>query len=236
MIGITNAIKDKIKQAVLKYNDLICWLDGTDFLNHASNGNIISITNQSNNITLGNETIKDSINNPYYLYPNTNGNGLEITPYSEINPNNWTMTIWGKKLAQSNYELLCGFGISGGPAVGEIRIRNTNTNAFCTYIRTSGTSYQECSVTIGDTLSTWHHYALSFTPGTYKTYFDGVLSRTDLFAGNVQSVISRWSVLGKTIWNNNGNTTAATDFRFYNTTLSDEEIMTIYNAGPQQHK
>lgn len=234
MIGTTNITKIKPAQPhILKYDNLILWLDGTDLLNHGPTGDMMTINNTNNFNTI--IISADQYNNQNvacYHKDSTVQDSMNIWPTAAFSPFSYTISVWGNRLSNDNYMNLTCLGQSNSAWV-EIRLRETTNNSITFYVRTNG-SYTNRPQAVGATLNTWHHYAISYSSGNYKMYFDGILKETYAMTPTLID-ISTWRLLGGTNWNNAGGKAEAADYRVYNIPLSDEEITSIFNAGPQTH-
>ncbi len=233
MIGTTNAIQTKILQAVLQYNNLQIWLDDTDFLNHGIN-NSYTITNGNNFNKLVMQTIKNNEVSTYYKSAAANrDNGIKITPTALQNYITVTMCAWAMKATEANHQNIYTCGNNSTPFL-ETRLRlgaNNKTN----YYFPNGTSYSSVECSTGITINEWVFVATVTNGTSHKYFYNGILVNEGT-CGHTRNSMVNWNVLGGTCWNDGGGASYVTDYRYYDIALSDEEIMSIYEAGPQQHR
>lgn len=233
MIGITNAIQNRIRQAVMHYDNLQVWLDGTDFFNHGVNQDY-TITNGNNFNELVMQTIKNNEVSTYYKKAAANrDNGIKITPTALMNYTIMTMCAWGMRAANNNYMNFFTCGKTSSPII-EIRLRYTTDNQI-SWIHGSGTGQTFEYFNVGMSINEWAFLASIINGSSQKLFYNGVLIQ-ETTATNEKTSIDCWNILGGTCWNDGGGISYCTDYRYYDIALSDEEIMAIYEAGPQQHR
>lgn len=233
MIGTTNAIQNRIRQAVMHYNNLQVWLDGTDFFNHGVNQDY-TITNGNNFNELVMQTIKNNEVSTYYKKGSANrDNGIKITPTVLMNYTIMTMCVWGMRAANDNYMNLLTCGNNSSPII-EVRLRQT-TNDQIDWIHASGTGDTDELLNVGMGINEWAFLAAIINGSSQKFFYNGTLIK-EVTATNGKTSMVNWNILGGTCWNDGGGISYCTDYRYYNIALLDEEIMAIYEAGPQQHR
>lgn len=216
---------------IIKYNNLLLWADGTDFINHGPNSNTIVMANQNNfnqlsTLTYNSKTI------PAYYKNTTSANGITcITNSSTFDFSDCTFSGWGYRTSTNNYTNLMTIGNSQLPII-EFRIHNTD-NYAATLV--AGTSAGRLDNFFSTGSNTFIHIAVTVKNDSWSTYFNGNLAATQSKTNDF-STYSRFNILGTTCWDSDtGGAAYATDCRVYNTCLSAEEILDMYNRGPQKH-
>ncbi len=246
MIGITNSATGNIfSHLPLKFNNLIAWLDGSDFVNHSPLGNSITVTNTNNYNTIYSDNGGLPIfhkKQPIYVKAAASSNGIELRPFDVLPQECYIQMIWGEKLGNNNYMNLCTFGIASR-AICELRIRHTsnNTALICLGTNSGSTNFEFQPFTGQEIpLNTFHHIAVVVDVaenGRAYVYFDGRLIRSIIRSYAVGTITpNRWNLLGTTCWTSDtGGYSRCTDYRLYNCCLSSKEIREIYEEGPQTH-
>ena len=217
----------------MHYNNLQVWLDGTDFFNHGVNQDY-TITNGNNFNELVMQTIKNNEVSTYYKKAAANrDNGIKITPTALMNYTVMTMCAWGMRAANNDYMNLLTCGNNSSPII-EIRFRQMSNNQIL-WTHASGTGNSENPLNVGMAINEWAFLAYIMNGSSQKFFYNGTLIKENTASNGKNSMVN-WNLLGGTAWNDGGGISYCTDYRYYDIALSDEEIMAIYEAGPQQHK
>ena len=145
-------------------------------------------------------------------------------PYNSICPDNiYTFSLWFKKdsLGTKNYETLF-----GGPSGYEMDTRSGSSQTLSLYM--ASTRGGAIAGTSGLSFGEWHHVVASRDGTNEKYYVDGVLKGT-ITAKNMPTgnyYIGAWS--STTAQNYYG---YISDFRIYNTVLSDADVLRLYQTS-----
>lgn len=239
MVGTTNSISDAWKQShIYKYSHLKMWLDGTEAKNNAPTKTDIILGSMKP--TAGHCNNQDYNGNPiptYYQGDPGIWNGFFIAhtnPNDRLTWDNCTMTVWEYRLADTSTNPLFFINSTEGtntPAIFNILFRNSTSNK----------GFIRCTSAIGIdfpwTTNTWKFIACTLSPTTVTAYIDGNVFTS---AARTKTYQPGWGgayMLSGT-WKRDaaGGTGKVTDLRIYDYTMTDDEILQIYNTGPQWHK
>ena len=201
MLGWTNNTNEKYRQNVIKYDNLVVWLDGTDFLNHGIS-NAYTILNGTSFNSLVTQTINNKSFSTYYKKSATSrSNGIIITPFQLPNLTNITMSCWGKKVNENNHNNLFTCGNTSEPFM-EMRFKLTTNGEICAFV-SNGTGHAQIQLNSGIAINTWNHFAISCNYSNWTIYYNGVPIRTVTYT-NAKTSISIWNILGGTCWDDGG--------------------------------
>lgn len=237
MLGITNAIQTKIKQIIHRYNDLIYWLDGTDYMDHSK---LNCPTVKGTQITLTVSNIGEYQNVPCYGTTAAASNQGLYTNNTSCEIGTMTMMLWCSVTNSANW---CGISTINqnmptlAPNAVDFRRRPDGWRP-CLGVRHANSGVGDTY--LGDVAycgqNQWHHWCLSVSAVTHKLYWDGILVYTSNWTNGAPSGIVHNAGIFRCGDSTNGITGLISDARWYNAVLSDEDISVIFSAGPQQHR
>jgi hypothetical protein len=216
-------------QRLIPTNGLILWLDGRN-----TNTQVITPTIATDNSSFDyNGMLMNGMGLAYrdggisFSFDGVN-NYIDLgLPYSIISANNnLTISVWFKRNSSAVGSL-----IKYGSAGWEIYL--TPTGVGCILFTTTN-AY---STTIVLNLSDWHNVTMTYNGTTFIVYIDGVAQYTSSsFPGPIFNQSYYGVNIGKDGYSNssyfNGKISIV---RGYNTTLTANEVLTIYNADKTRH-
>lgn len=177
-------------------------------------------------------------NNAYYF---NNGATVQV-PYSgDFNAQSFTILLWAKRDGTNANNYMFSFNRWNGY---KFQLQSGNL-PFLTVQTTTGYHDVDDGGVAVDGPNVWVHLAVAFTPGTEKFYINGKLIRTAVVTGTPVAVPSTIDLaigneLPKAAYNLTDNTNpnyfwgadyfmgALDDIRFYNTALTDAQVLSIY--------
>ena len=177
-------------------------------------------------------------NTAYYF---NNGATIQV-PYSpDLNPQSFTILLWVKRDGTNANNYMFSFNRWDGY---KFQLQGGNL-PFLTVQTSTGYHDVDDGGTAVDGPNKWVHVAVTFTPGTEKFYINGKLIRTADVTGTPVPVPSNIDLaigneLPKTVYNLTDTNDphyfwgpdffigALDDIRFYNTALSDAQVLSIY--------
>ena len=239
MLGITNSISDNWRYShIYKYSHLKMWFDGTEIKNNAPTKTDIIIGSMKPTAgRLNNEKYNGSPVPAYYQGDPGIWNGFFVAhtnPETYIEWNYCTLTIWGYRMADTNtnplFFIVSTEGTSTPPIFNILFKDSTANNGFV-----------RCTNSIGQNFAwsnnTWKFIACTLSPTTVSVYINGNLLTS---AARTKTYEPGWSnayMLSGT-WKRDaaGGIGKVTDLRIYDYTMTANEILQIYNTGPQWHK
>lgn len=243
------AFQSQLLQDVSAANLMAFWKfngNANDSSGHGNNGTLktgwigTSATSYSDGGTLPVLTA-DRFSRAGMAYYFNNGAYIEV-PYSpDLNPQNFTISLWLRRDGSSNGNYMVSLNRWNGY---KFQLQGSNL-PFLTVSTDKGTfDVDDGGVSI-DSANVWRYVAVSYTSGTMKFYVQGNLVKTAAINGAPVKVSSTVNLsIGNELPKNLYNFTDATspnyfwgasyfmgaldDIRFYNTTLTDAEIKSIY--------
>jgi len=171
-----------------------------------------------------------------------------VVPYSgALNPQSFTICLWVKRDGTNANNYMVSFNRWNGF---KFQLQSGNLPFLTVQTNTGYHDVDDGGIPV-DQPGVWRHVAVSFTPGTEKFYVQGQLVRTVAVTGNpipVPSSIdfSIGNELPKNAYNlSNSNDPnyfwgadyfigALDDIRFYNTALTDAQVLSIYTDESSQ--
>lgn len=137
--------------------------------------------------------------------------------------NSCTIAFWAKPIG--NHSLFCLSGDSSGGGYNDKYLQHFDGNIFLGY--QSGKN-----ISFNPTLNEWHNYAITYDNLNLKLYKDGVLQATSSFSNtimdNIKYIFINYCYAGGV---DRKSATKMSDFRFYSTTLSAEDVKELYNTS-----
>jgi hypothetical protein len=177
-------------------------------------------------------------NMAYYF---NNGATVKVPYNSTLNPQTFTILLWLKRDGTNANNYMFSLDRWNGY---KFQLQSGNL-PFLTVNTSTGDHDQDDGGTAIDSAGVWRHVAVSFTPGTEKFYIQGKLVATETVTGTPLTVSSTINLaIGNELPKENYNLTNSADpnyfyggdyfmgaldeVRFYNTVLTDAEILSIY--------
>lgn len=178
------------------------------------------------------------LNNSALQFSGSESVGIPNTSWTSGTRTSRTMSIWFRADSTNGTNMLYK---QGGSSHG-MNIIIDNGILYGTLYSTGWNESVSVPVSTGD----WHHFTVAYSgpEGTIRGYLDGALIGTNTSAGASVSSHSGSVELGNirshaiiyngttVSGNNNGFAGAIDDFRLYNTTLDEQSIRFMYEAGP----
>jgi hypothetical protein len=177
-------------------------------------------------------------NNAYYF---NNGATVDVPYSADFNPQNFTILLWVKRDGTNANNYMFSFDRWNGY---KFQLQSGNLPFLTVQTSTGNHDVDDGGVAV-DGPNVWVHVAVTFTPGTEKFYINGKLIRTADVTGTPVPVPSTIDLtigneLPKAAYNLTDNTDpnyfwgadffmgALDDIRFYNTALTDAEVLSIF--------
>lgn len=146
--------------------------------------------------------------------------------------NNLTLLVWVKIISDETGCIVCKSNQYGDATDSIYWHYDQNKDKFNFHYRDSD-SWEGHDSTSTVSLNTWYHVAVTYASGTLTYYLNGIEDGSDSSGSGAINPTSNSVTLG---WVNNGQPTTVSDLRgiidevmVFNRTLSDEEILAIYN-------
>jgi len=177
-------------------------------------------------------------NNAYYF---NNGANIQVPHSADLNPQSFTILIWVKRDGTNANNYMFSYNRWNGY---KFQLQGGNLPFLTVQTSTGYHDVDDGGVAV-DGPNVWVHVAVTFTPGTEKFYINGKLIRTAAVTGTPMSVpanidLAIGNELPKSVYNltdtNDPNyfwgadyfMGALDDIRFYNTALTDAQVLSIY--------
>jgi hypothetical protein len=189
------------------------------------------------------QLVPDRFGRPNMAYYFNNGATVEVPYSADLNPQNFTICLWLKRDGTNAANYMVSLDRWNGY---KFQLQGSNL-PFLT-VNTSTGDHDQDDGGIGiDSANVWRHVAVSFTPGTEKFYIQGKLVATETVTGVPVTVSSAINLtIGNELPKNDYNMVnqndpnyfwgasffmgALDDIRFYNTALTDAEVLSIYTS------
>jgi hypothetical protein len=185
--------------------------------------------------------VADRFGRPNMAYYFNNGATVKVPYNSTLNPQTFTILLWLKRDGTNANNYMFSLDRWNGY---KFQLQSGNL-PFLTVNTSTGDHDQDDGGTAIDSAGVWRHVAVSFTPGTEKFYIQGKLVATETVTGTPLTVSSTINLaIGNELPKENYNLTNSSDpnyfyggdyfmgaldeVRFYNTVLTDAEILSIY--------
>jgi hypothetical protein len=185
--------------------------------------------------------VADRFGQPGMAYYFNNGATIEVPYNTAFNAQNFTILLWLKRDGTNANNYMFSLDRWNGY---KFQLQSSNL-PFLTVNTSTGDHDQDDGGTPIDSAGVWRHVAVSFTPGTEKFYIQGKLISTETVTGTPLQVSSSINIsIGNELPKGNYNLTNSNDpnyfyggdyfmgaldeVRFYNTALTDAEILSIY--------
>lgn len=185
--------------------------------------------------------VADRFGRPNMAYYFNNGATVKVPYNSTLNPQTFTILLWLKRDGTNANNYMFSLDRWNGY---KFQLQSGNL-PFLTVNTSTGDHDQDDGGTAIDSAGVWRHVAVSFTPGTEKFYIQGKLVATETVTGIPLTVSSTINLaIGNELPKENYNLTNSADpnyfyggdyfmgaldeVRFYNTVLTDAEILSIY--------
>lgn len=192
-------------------------------MNHAPTDSDVTLTNVNAYNQLSSQE-RNGIVVPAYFKPGASSNAIKISVNFTINFKDFTMCAWAYKTINANHSNIFTIG-NASARFSEFRFQEGTAN--------QGTIQ---AIAFPFEPNTWKFMVATMKDNLFCRYIDGVLIDTQTFTNN-NSTYSIFQILGTTCWSSDtGNSGYATDCRIYNHALTSEDILEMYNRGPQWHK
>ncbi len=177
-------------------------------------------------------------NKAYYF---NNGATVDVPYSADFNPQNFTILLWVKRDGTNANNYMFSFDRWNGY---KFQLQSGNLPFLTVQTSTGYHDVDDGGVAV-DGPNVWVHVAVTFTPGTEKFYINGKLIRTADVTGTPVPVPSTIDLtigneLPRAAYNLTDNTNpnyfwgadffmgALDDIRFYNTALTDAEVLSIF--------
>ena len=227
MIGTTNAIEQKTKKNIYLYDHLLVWFDGTDFVNHAPTSSNVTATNVNGYNQLSSQNRND-INIPMYYKAAASSYGINLSANFSFNFKDITMCAWGYRVVDTNYSNIFTIG-NGSASFIELRFKEGTANNGAIKVLTTTSNLWPWQN------NTWCFLTATLKDNQGKAYANGTNIAT-INGTNNFSTYANFRILGATCWGDTGGAAYVTDCRIYDYALTDEDILEMYNRGPQWHE
>jgi Concanavalin A-like lectin/glucanases superfamily len=185
--------------------------------------------------------VPDRFGRPGMAYYFNNGATIVVPYSSALNPQNFTICLWLRRDGTNSNNYMVSLDRWLGY---KFQLQGGNL-PFLTVNTSTGDHDQDDGGTPIDLPNVWRHVAVTFTPGTEKFYIQGKLVQTATVTGTPLPVSSSINLsIGNELPKANYNMVnssdpnyfyggdffmgALDDIRFYNTALTDAEILSIY--------
>jgi hypothetical protein len=185
--------------------------------------------------------VPDRFGRPNMAYYFNNGATVKIPYNSALNAQTFTILLWLKRDGTNANNYMVSFDRWLGY---KFQLQGGNL-PFLTVNTSTGDHDQDDGGIAIDSAGVWRHVAVSFTPGTEKFYIQGKLVSTATVTGTPLPISSMINLaIGNELPKENYNLTNSADpnyfyggdyfmgaldeVRFYNTVLTDAEILSIY--------
>ena len=185
--------------------------------------------------------VPDRFGRPNMAYYFNNGATIEVPYNTAFNAQNFTICLWLKRDGTNANNYMVSLDRWNGY---KFQLQSGNL-PFLTVNTSTGDHDQDDGGTPIDSAGVWRHVAVSFTPGTEKFYIQGKLVSTATVTGTPLPVSSSINLsIGNELPKEDYNLTNSADpnyfyggdyfmgaldeVRFYNTALTDAEVLSIY--------
>lgn len=185
--------------------------------------------------------VPDRFGRPNMAYYFNNGATIEVPYNNAFNAQNFTICLWLKRDGTNANNYMVSLDRWNGY---KFQLQSGNL-PFLTVNTSTGDHDQDDGGTPIDSAGVWRHVAVSFTPGTEKFYIQGKLVSTATVTGTPLPVSSSINLsIGNELPKEDYNLTNSADpnyfyggdyfmgaldeVRFYNTALTDAEVLSIY--------
>jgi hypothetical protein len=185
--------------------------------------------------------VADRFGRPNMAYYFNNGATVKVPYNSVFNAQTFTILLWLKRDGTNANNYMFSFDRWNGY---KFQLQSGNL-PFLTVNTSTGDHDQDDGGTAIDSALVWRHVAVSFTPGTEKFYIQGKLVSTETVTGTPLPISSAINLaIGNEMPKENYNLTNSADpnyfyggdyfmgaldeVRFYNTVLTDAEVLSIY--------
>jgi hypothetical protein len=185
--------------------------------------------------------VPDRFGRPNMAYYFNNGATVKVPYNANLNPQTFTILLWLNRDGTNANNYMFSLDRWNGY---KFQLQGGNL-PFLTVNTSTGDHDQDDGGTAVDSAGVWRHVAVSFTPGTEKFYIQGKLVATETVTGTPLTVASTNNVaIGNEMPKENYNLTNTSDpnyfyggdyfmgaldeVRFYNTVLTDAQILSIY--------
>jgi hypothetical protein len=185
--------------------------------------------------------VPDRFGRPNMAYDFNNGATVEVPYTTALNPQNFTILLWVKRHTTNANNYMFSLDRWNGY---KFQLQSNNF-PFLTVNTTTGDHDQDDNPGVVSAVDTWTHVAVSYTDGTMKFYIQGQLVKTAVVTGVPLTLktpvnLAIGNELPKSGYNlidsNDPNYFYGGDFfigsldevRFYNTVLSDAEVLSIF--------
>lgn len=185
--------------------------------------------------------VADRFARPGMAYYFNNGATIDVPYSAALNPQSFTICLWVKRDGTNANNYMVSLNRWNGY---KFQLQSGNL-PFLTVQTSTGYHDVDDGGTPIDSANVWRHVAVTFTPGTEKFYIQGKLVRTVIVTGTPVPVPSTIDLtigneLSKAAYNLTNNNDpgyfwggdyfmgALDDIRFYNTALTDAQILSIY--------
>lgn len=172
-------------------------------------------------------------NNGAAIRVTSNSNYFQL-PSSSYFQNSLTISVWMITYANTNsYARILDCG-NGGNAYNVILCYSYGSSAQpygSVYYGIGGsfTGYVLSSITISNNI--WYHFAMVVNTTSLLVYINGMLVATGGLTSPVVSATRSQCYIGKSNWGDTAANSDYDDIKFYNTALSQSNIITEYNNG-----
>lgn len=185
--------------------------------------------------------VPDRFGRPGMAYYFNNAATIEVPYNSAFNAQSFTICLWLKRDGTNANNYMFALDRWNGY---KFQLQSSNL-PFLTVNTTTGDHDQDDGGTPIDSAGVWRHVAVSFTPGTEKFYIQGKLVKTATVTGTPLPVSSSINLtIGNELpkedytftntsdpnyfWGGDFFMGALDDIRFYDTALTDAEVLSIY--------
>lgn len=222
---------------IYRYDDMVLWLDGTDFLDHSKNG----LTMNRGAYPLLDTAELDKPETNCYLF---NNNSASTAFYTLSNPvvnmDGFSFSWWMKVSSKPSYSC-CWYmskdaSVSGSYAIGcNTTIGTTGKYGVCA--RTPSGATADVTSTYVTPTNTSLHCVQTYDGATMKLYVNGQLVWSASNSLGFSSVSVGRINIGHNMWNTSVERFMGymTDIRLYNAVLTSDEILEMFETGTEIH-
>ncbi len=220
--------------------------DATDASGHNNNGQLKTgwVGNSAATAVDGGtlpQLVPDRFGRPGMAYDFNNGATVEVPYNQSLNPQSFTISLWVKRHTTNSNNYMFSLDRWNG-----FKFQLQSNSFLFLTIHTSDGNYHDVDDNPGTIpVDVWTHAAVSYTNGTMKFYINGSLVKTASITGTPMTLSSPVNLaIGNELPKDAYNLTdpnspnyfyggdyfigSLDDIRFYNTALTDAEVLSIY--------
>ena len=222
---------------IYRYDDMVLWLDGTDFLDHSKNGLKM---NRETYPSLSATDFDKPETNCYLFDNNSASTALYTLSNPVVNMDGFSFSWWMKVSSKPSYS--CCWYMSKDASVSESYAIGCNTTIGTTgkygvCARTSSGANSDVTSTYVTPTNTTLHCVLTYDESALKLYVNGQLVWSASKSLGFSSVSVGRINIGHNMWNTSTERFMGymTDIRLYNAVLASDEILEMFETGTEIH-